>query len=48
MAEFNPWGDLMQGDEQAIADGENLVGVYGVKGKTNYFTSLGFIVKKSI
>ena len=31
--------------EISLADNEELIGVYGVKDKRAYFTSLGFIVK---
>ena len=32
----------------SLADNEELIGVYGVKGRFDYFTTLGFIVKVKI
>ena len=36
------------GNTYQIAENERLIGVYGVKGKENWFTSFGFIVKVQI
>lgn len=38
----------MDAQVRTINPGEELVGVYGVKGRAKWFTSLGFIVCKKI
>ena len=42
---YNPYSLTQKGPLLRIQDGEELIGVYGVKDKSNYFTSFGLIVK---
>ena len=42
---YNPLEMKKKGAVTKLRDGESLIGVYGVVGKKEYFTSFGFIVK---
>lgn len=43
---YNPNNDAREGVVHAIAEDEELIGVYGVRNKANsYFSNFGFIVK---
>ena len=45
IASYNPLEMKKKGAVLKLRDEESLIGVYGVMGKKNYFTSFGFIVK---
>lgn len=47
---YDPEGYGLTFDAQVrtIGPGEELIGVYGVKGKERWFTSLGFITSKKV
>mmetsp|Transcript_22817 Transcript_22817/g.28262 ORF Transcript_22817/g.28262 Transcript_22817/m.28262 type:complete len:116 (+) Transcript_22817:662-1009(+) len=45
VAFYNPLEMKKKGALLKLRDEESLIGVYGVMGKKNYFTSFGFIVK---
>ena len=45
IAAYNPRNLERNGPIYDIADNEDLIGVYGVKDKRNFFSSFGFIVK---
>lgn len=45
IASYNPLEMKKKGAVIQLNDEEQLIGVYGVKGKQDHFTSFGFIVK---
>lgn len=45
IASYNPFEMRNRGPVLKLRDEETLIGVYGVMGKKDYFTSFGFIVK---
>ena len=45
MDSYNPYDMKRRGPVLKLRDEETLIGVYGVLGKKDYFTSFGFIVK---
>ena len=45
VAHYNPFDLPKKGPVLKLRDEEELIGVYGVSGKANYFTSFGFLVK---
>ena len=45
LSNYNPYNLRQRGPVLKLREEETLVGVYGVLGKKDYFTSFGFIVK---
>ena len=46
VAQYNPWDwDVYQGELVELRENEEIIGVYGVKDKVDWFSNFGFIAK---